>query len=116
VNKSSLVRTPVAAALEATAARFSAKLPQRLSGLEADCDALTADTLETALPAIARQLHDLAGTARLLGYPALGSAARDAEQEIARMRSQVEPPTCEQIAALRSAIRELRASAGFENA
>jgi HPt (histidine-containing phosphotransfer) domain-containing protein len=115
VKKVSLVRTPVAAALEATAARFSAKLPERLAGLEADCDALTAGTLETALPSIERQLHDLAGTARLLGYPALGSAARGAEQEIARLRSQQKPPTCEQIAVLQSAVRELRASAGLDN-
>jgi HPt (histidine-containing phosphotransfer) domain-containing protein len=109
------LRVPVAAALEATAARFSVKLPQRLAGLEAECDALTAQTLETGLPAIERAVHDLAGTARLLGYPALGVAAREAEQEVARLRSQREPPTCEQIAVLRSAIRALRASAGLES-
>lgn len=115
MEKTSFGRTPVAAALEGTAARFSAKLPERLAGLETDCAALTAETLKTALPAIERQLHDLAGTARLLGYPALGSAAREAEREIARLRSQQEPPTCAQIAALQSAIRDLRTSAGLDS-
>ncbi len=105
----------MAAALIPVAERFAAKLPQRLSRLEADSAELTAETLATALLALERDLHDIAGTAQLLGYPALGAAARYAERDAGRLRSQQATAGHERIAALQSAIRKLRASAALDD-
>ncbi|PEQ10492.1 hypothetical protein B2G71_21940 [Novosphingobium sp. PC22D] len=103
-------------ALARIAERFSARLPARLDEMDTAAAAVAAGNETGALAELERILHDLAGTAPVLGYDELGALARSGEDMVVCIRVSATRPADESIEKLRAHLRRLRHVAKQERA
>nr|WP_281421913.1 Hpt domain-containing protein [Stakelama flava] len=93
------------------AQRFAARLPERIDAIDAAIDTLSTGAASETPGDLERMLHDMAGTAPILGYEVLGTMARRGEDMIAARRSSAGNANHESTQALLDQLRQLRLEA-----
>lgn len=101
-------------ALARIAERFAARLPERLDAIDAAAAAIDTAAAPDALGDLERLLHDIAGTAPVLGYAGLGAQARATEDLVVALRTGTGRPGVDTVEALFTQVQALRTAAHLQ--